>query len=81
LIAESTTAEVVEVRLPDGITIDGDLPFRVETLRNKVLLYADDGRAALHHVESMGITPNSSLVRRATLEDVFLALTGRQLID
>lgn len=81
LIEESTTAEVVELRLADGVTVDGDLPFRVETLRNKVLLYADDGRAALQHVHDMGIEPTGSFIRRSTLEDVFLALTGRQLVD
>lgn len=81
LIEESTKAEVVELRLADGVTIDGDLPFRVETLRNKVLLYADDGRAALRHVQEMGIEPTGSFIRRSTLEDVFLALTGRQLVD
>ncbi len=81
LIEESTSAEVVELRLPEGVTIDGDLPFQVETLRNKVLLYADDGRAALSHIQELGIEPTGSLIRRSTLEDVFLALTGRQLVD
>ena len=81
LIEDTTKAEVVELRLPEGVAVDGDLPFRVETLRNKVLLYADDGRAALQHVQSMGIEPTGSLIRRSTLEDVFLKLTGRQLVD
>jgi len=81
LIEESTTAEVVELRLPEGVTIDTELPFAVETFRNKVLLYADDGRAALNHIRGLGIEPTGSLIRRSTLEDVFLALTGRQLVD
>lgn len=81
LIEESTTAEVVELRLPEGVAVEGELPFQVETLRNKVLLYADDGRAALSHIQEMGIEPTGSLIRRSTLEDVFLALTGRQLVD
>ncbi len=81
LIEDSTKAEVVELRLAEGVTIEGDLPFRVETLRNKVLLYADDGRAALQHVQQMGVEPVGSFIRRSTLEDVFLALTGRQLVD
>ena len=81
LIKESTTAEVVELRLPEGQVIGDELPFRTETLRNRVLLYADDGAAALSHVLGLGIEPNSSLIRRSTLEDVFLARTGRQLID
>jgi lipooligosaccharide transport system ATP-binding protein len=81
LIKESTTAEVVELRLAEGITVGNDLPFRTETLRNKVLLYADDGAAALSHVRDLGIEPTSSLIRRSTLEDVFLARTGRQLVD
>jgi lipooligosaccharide transport system ATP-binding protein len=46
-----------------------------------VLLYADDGEAALRQVQERGLTPLASLVRRSSLEDVFLRLTGRSLID
>ncbi len=81
LIAESTTAEVLELRLADDQTLSHDLPFRTEVLRNRVLIYADDGAAALRHIRDLGVEPNSSLIRRSTLEDVFLARTGRQLVD
>jgi lipooligosaccharide transport system ATP-binding protein len=81
LIRSSTTAEVVELRTKDQVTVDDGQPIRVENLRNRTLLYADDGAAALAHVHSRGIETSSALIRRATLEDVFLALTGRQLVD
>jgi lipooligosaccharide transport system ATP-binding protein len=54
---------------------------RVEQLPDRVLVYADDGEAALATVHGMGLVPLTALVRRATLEDVFLKLTGRSLID
>jgi lipooligosaccharide transport system ATP-binding protein len=44
-------------------------------------VYADDGEAALADVHSRGLQPLSSLVRRSSLEDVFLHLTGRTLVD
>ena len=50
-------------------------------LPDRVLVYTDDGDRALDEVLSKGIVPVSSLVRRSTLEDVFLSLTGRTLID
>jgi lipooligosaccharide transport system ATP-binding protein len=53
----------------------------VELLPDRVLVYADDGEAALAVVSGMGLIPLTALVRRATLEDVFLKLTGRSLID
>lgn len=81
LIASSTTREVVELRTDDEVTVDADSGIRVEVLRKRTLLYADDGAAALEHVRALGATPSSALIRRSTLEDVFLALTGRQLVD
>jgi lipooligosaccharide transport system ATP-binding protein len=48
-------------------------------LADRVLLYVDDGDAALAAVRAHGVQPMTSLVRRSTLEDVFLRLTGRQL--
>jgi lipooligosaccharide transport system ATP-binding protein len=44
-------------------------------------MYADDGDAALQAVRSRGLEPLTALVRRSTLEDVFLTLTGRTLVD
>ncbi len=52
---------------------------RTEVLPDRTLVYADDGDAALEHLRSRDIHPTGTLVRRATLEDVFLALTGRSL--
>jgi lipooligosaccharide transport system ATP-binding protein len=54
---------------------------RVETLPDRVLIYADDGDAALGAARARGLDPVTALVRRSTLEDVFLALTGRSLVD
>ena len=50
-------------------------------LPDRLLVYADDGDAALAAVHARGVEPLSSLVRRSTLEDVFLHLTGRTLVD
>jgi lipooligosaccharide transport system ATP-binding protein len=60
--------------------MDG-LASRVELLPDRVLLYTEDGDAASHGVHEIGIEPLSMLVRRSTLEDVFLHLTGRTLVD
>ena len=55
---------------------------RVEVLPDRLLLYADDGEAAARRpCTRRGVEPLSSLVRRSTLEDVFLRLTGRTLVD
>jgi lipooligosaccharide transport system ATP-binding protein len=54
---------------------------RQEVLPDRVLIYAHDGEAALAEVHRRGIEPVGSLVRRSSLEDVFLRLTGRTLID
>ena len=54
---------------------------RIEELPDRVLPYSDDGEAALAGVHAAGFTPVASLVRRSSLEDVFLHLTGRTLVD
>ncbi|MFG1843039.1 ABC transporter ATP-binding protein [Micromonospora sp. NPDC049175] len=54
---------------------------RVESLPDRVLVYTADGEAALAAVHAMSLTPITALVRRATLEDVFLTLTGRSLVE
>jgi lipooligosaccharide transport system ATP-binding protein len=53
----------------------------LEALPDRVLLYVADGEGALARAHEIGLSPVSSLVRRSTLEDVFLRLTGRSLID
>ena len=50
-------------------------------LPDRVLLYVADGERALARAHEHGLSPVSSLVRRSTLEDVFLRLTGRSLVD
>ena len=86
LIERYSTREVVELRFdesrPDdfGYWTDG-LVNRVESLPDRVLLYTDDGDAASHGIHERGLVPESVLVRRSTLEDVFLHLTGRTLIE
>src|SRR6187399_468406 len=86
LIERYSTREVTELRFAPGVaeTLDGRLDGvaeRVEHLPDRVLLYADDGEAAAVAVHDRGLRPESVLVRRSSLEDVFLRLTGRSLID
>jgi lipooligosaccharide transport system ATP-binding protein len=86
LIAQYSSREVLELRFEPGRqngTADrvGDLADRVEALPDRLLLYTADGEASLAAVHRRGVRPMSSLVRRATLEDVFLRLTGRRLAD
>jgi lipooligosaccharide transport system ATP-binding protein len=86
LIEQYSTREVTELRFKPGIaeTLDGQLDGiaeRIEHLPDRVLLYADDGEAAAAAVHQRGIQPEAVLVRRSSLEDVFLRLTGRSLID
>lgn len=86
LIERYSTREVLELRFPAGTNqeraadVEG-LGARLEVLADRVLVYADDGEAALEAARSRGIHAESSLVRRASLEDVFLQLTGRTLVD
>ena len=86
LIQEHSTREVVEVRydVDDHGVHAGSLEGigdRLEILPDRVLIYADDGDAAAGAVARSGTEPLSTLVRRSTLEDVFLHLTGRTLVD
>jgi lipooligosaccharide transport system ATP-binding protein len=86
LIEKYSTREVVELRFPIDAqpSLDGRLEGiadRVEVLADRVLLYASDGDAAVAAVHQIGLRPESSLVRRSTLEDVFLRLAGRSLVD
>jgi lipooligosaccharide transport system ATP-binding protein len=86
LIKQYSTREVLEVRFgseqnagaADKLAGIGD---RLEVLPDRVLVYANDGEAALVEVTRRGLEPVTSLVRRSSLEDVFLRLTGRSLIE
>lgn len=86
LIREYSTREVLELRFGSerntsiGAELEG-IGERIETLPDRVLIYAEDGEAALEQVSARGLHPLTSLVRRSSLEDVFLRLTGRSLVD
>jgi len=86
LIERYSTREVTELRFPPGIqeTLDGQLDGvaeRIEWLPDRVLLYAEDGEAVAVAIHDRGVQPETVLVRRSTLEDVFLRLTGRTLVE
>jgi lipooligosaccharide transport system ATP-binding protein len=86
LIDRYSTREVVELRFAaesqegfaDKLAGIGE---RVEVLPDRILLYVADGDAALAAVHERALTPASVLERRSSLEDVFLHLTGRTLVD
>jgi lipooligosaccharide transport system ATP-binding protein len=87
LIAAYSSAEVLELRFTPGqqdaaVEVLKDLaPERMEVTADRVLLYAADGDEFLARVHQAGLDPLTELARRSTLEDVFLYLTGRTLID
>jgi lipooligosaccharide transport system ATP-binding protein len=86
LIAAHSSREVTELRFDvgdhDGLAAKvSDLADRVEVLPDRLLLYTHDGEAAAVAVHDRGLSPRATLVRRSTLEDVFLHLTGRSLVD
>jgi len=86
LIERYATKEVLELRIPEPMRagLDGrldGLAERIEELPDRFLLYAADGEQALEGVHTRQIPIESALVRRATLEDVFLRLTGRSLVE
>ncbi len=86
LITHHSTREVVELRF-DTDTHDGYhdrlAPFAqwLEVLPDRVLLYVEEGDETLRRIHAERINPLSALVRRSSLEDVFLRLTGRTLVD
>jgi lipooligosaccharide transport system ATP-binding protein len=86
LIEEHSTREVVEVRFAPGETEPmadkvADLASRIEVLPDRILLYTSDGDSTVDGLDARRLSPRSVLARRSTLEDVFLRLTGRQLVD
>jgi lipooligosaccharide transport system ATP-binding protein len=86
LIDQHSTREVLELRVTDAVRdhlngrLDG-LADRIEELPDRLLLYTADGEQTLDQVHKREIPVDSALVRRSTLEDVFLRLTGRTLIE
>jgi lipooligosaccharide transport system ATP-binding protein len=86
LIDRHSTREVVELRFPVDeqerhVEAARAVADRVEVLPDRLLVYTADGDDALAALHGRGIQPLSALVRRSTLEDVFLHLTGRTLVD
>jgi len=86
LIDKYSTREVVELRFggdPLGPYLErvAGIGDRSELLPDRILVYTDDGDAALAQVHARQLSPGSALVRRSSLEDVFLHLTGRTLVD
>jgi lipooligosaccharide transport system ATP-binding protein len=87
LIARYSAAEVLELRFAPGRQevaaekIKDLSPERMEVTADRILLYAANGDEFLARVHGAGIEPLTELVRRSTLEDVFLYLTGRTLVD
>lgn len=86
LIKRYSSKEVLEVRfgsaknaeVADKLSALGD---RTEILPDRILIYSEDGEKILSQIHKMGLEPQTSLVRRSSLEDVFLRLTGRTLVD
>jgi lipooligosaccharide transport system ATP-binding protein len=86
LIKEYSTKEVLEVRFGSDRNASlasemEQLCERIEVLPDRILLYTDDAEEALDRIIRAGHHPKTSLARRSSLEDVFLRLTGRSLID
>lgn len=86
LIKAYSTKEVLEVRFGSernkevAPTLRTMCP-RIEELPDRILMYVDDGEALLEEIVAKKLHPTTSLVRRSSLEDVFLRLTGRSLIE
>ena len=86
LIKKYSTKEVLEVRFgsdrnKEVAPILGDMCTRIEELPDRILMYVEDGEALLEEITAKKLHPTTSLVRRSSLEDVFLRLTGRSLIE
>ena len=86
LIKDYSSKEVLEVRFGSSGNAEaakklekvGD---RLEVLPDRILIYSENGEKVLEQLTKMGLKPVTSLVRRSSLEDVFLRLTGRTLVD
>ena len=84
LIERHVEREMVELRFgpsENGMPSLTDLGDHVEVLQDRIVIGAENGDAVVDAVHARGIHPETVLVRRASLEDVFLRLTGRTLID
>lgn len=86
LIEEHVSRDVLELRFAEETRQESErslegLATRIETLPDRALLYVDDAERTMSAVLDLGLRPIANLIRRATLEDVFLRLTGRTLVD
>jgi lipooligosaccharide transport system ATP-binding protein len=86
LIREYSSKEVLEVRFGSerNETVAPELKSlcdRMEVLPDRILMYSDDAEAVLENLHQRSLKPVTSLVRRSSLEDVFLRLTGRSLVE
>ena len=86
LIKKYSTKEVLEVRFGSerNAMVSQQLRGmceRIEVLPDRILMYADDAEKLLEEIRKSGLHPVTSLVRRSSLEDVFLRLTGRSLVE
>lgn len=86
LIRKYSSKEVLEVRFGSDKNAEvakqvSQLGERIEVLPDRILIYSQDGESELAKIVSMGLHPLTSLVRRSSLEDVFLRLTGRSLVE
>jgi lipooligosaccharide transport system ATP-binding protein len=86
LIKKYSSKEVLEVRFGSSQNSEAakkisGLGDRSEILPDRILIYAENGEAVLEQIVKLGLSPLTSLVRRSSLEDVFLRLTGRTLVD
>ncbi len=86
LIKKYSRKEVLEVRFGSKNNAEAakkiaHLGDRIEPLPDRILVYSEDGEKVLKQIHKLGLEPQTSLVRRSSLEDVFLRLTGRTLVD
>ncbi len=86
LIRSYSSREVLEVRFGSSKNAEvaeqiRGLGDRIEVLPDRILVYTEDGEAELAKIHKLGLEPLTSLVRRSSLEDVFLRLTGRTLVE
>ena len=86
LIKQYSSKEVLEVRFGSSKNAEvaeqlNGIGDRIEILPDRILIYSENGEADLHTILTRGLEPVTSLVRRSSLEDVFLRLTGRTLVE
>jgi lipooligosaccharide transport system ATP-binding protein len=86
LIKQYSSKEVLEVRFGSSGNADAakklqKIGDRLEVLPDRILIYTENGEKVLEQITKLGLEPITSLVRRSSLEDVFLRLTGRTLVD